>query len=282
MTAPMPTALPYGMRDAKIYPYSDANGTILSDLGYDLPHMQTFSFAEAEEFTDLRGDDQLVATHGNGAQVNWSLEAGGVDLTIWSILTGGQIIETGAAPNRKITLRKCSDDLRPYFRVNGDIISDSGGNVEAVVYRAKANGDIGGQFGDGQFFITSCDGLGLPMPGTRLLYDIVQYETRTALSTTPTPNPIMPPSGIGHTALTDTSVTLSWEPVSGATGYSVQQSSDDGATWASAGADVTEPTIDVVTLTASTTYLFRIATKVDTETGYYGRSYGPLTTLPTP
>src|SRR4051812_15345916 len=113
--SPTAAKYPFGLRDVKIYPFLDQNGTVLVDEGFDLPAAQTFSFADSEDYTDLRGDDELLATHGNGAQVNWTLEAGGISLQAWAIFTVGQIIESGAAPNRKITLRKCSDDARPYF-----------------------------------------------------------------------------------------------------------------------------------------------------------------------
>lgn len=205
MTA-VPTALPFGMRDCKIYPYVDAQGTILAATGYDLPNAQTFSFADTENFTDLRGDDDLVATHGEGAQVKWTLEAGGMELNVWAIFTGGQIIEEGVAPTRTITLRKCSDDARPYFHIVGQIMSDSGGDIVGKVYRAKCNGDISGQFGDGKFFVTSANGIGLPIPGTRLLYDIIQNETQSTLTTTPDAIPV--PSK-------DVTVTITGAPAGG-------------------------------------------------------------------
>lgn len=268
MTSAVPTALPFGMRDCKIYPYTDAQGTVLAEEGFDLPVAQTFSFADSEDFTDLRGDDELVATHGNGAQVNWSLEAGGIELSVWATFTGGQIIESGTTPNRVITLRKCSDDVRPYFKVVGKIMSESGGDIDAVVYRAKCNGDISGQFGDGQFFVTSADGIGLPMPGTRLLYDIVQHETRTFLTTTPDANPIMPPKNIGMTAITDTTATAIWEPVTGMTAYRVEVSDDDGTSWdTNPAVDPTEATADLTTLTAATDYLLRVSCVIGTDVG---------------
>lgn len=255
MTSSLPTALPYGMRDCKIYPYADALGTVLGSVGYDLPNMQTFSFAEAEEYNDLRGDDSLVATHGNGAQVNWSLEAGGISLAVWAILTGGQIIETGSAPTRVITLRKLSDDARPYFRVDGQIISDSGGDVHAVIYRAKCNGDISGQFGDGAFFITAADGVGLPIPDTKLLYDIVQYETKTNLQTDDVVNPVLPPrsSSVTVSDLQDTQVTLDWEDVVGATEYVLQQSTDSGGNWSATSPTGTQGTNEEQTVTITGT-----------------------------
>ncbi|QGJ90062.1 major tail protein [Mycobacterium phage Indlulamithi] len=277
MTAPVPVALPFGMRDVKIYPYLDANGTILAEEGYDLPNAQTFSFADSEDFTDLRGDDELVATHGNGAQVNWTLEAGGIALQVWAIFTGGQIIETGTAPNRKITLRKLSDDVRPYFKVVGQILSESGGDVQGIVYRAKCNGDISGQFGDGQFFVTSADGIGLSVPGTKLLYDIVQNETRTFLSTTPTANPIMPPRNIGLTAIGSTTAGVQWEPVSAVTGYSYRLSDDGGDTW-DAPVENPDNTVDLTALTADTDYLIQVRSKVGTDYGAFGQPIAFSTT----
>ena len=279
MSTPVPTALPFGLRDVKIYPYLDAQGTILADEGYDLPNAQTFSFADTEDFVELRGDDELVATHGNGAQVNWSLEAGGIALQCWAIFTGGQIIETGAAPNRVITLRKCSDDARPYFMVVGQVISDSGGDITGKVYRAKCNGDISGQFADGQFFITSADGIGLPIPGTKLLYDIIHHETKTFLSTTPDDIPILPPRNVTAGNVTDVAVTLIWEPVTGATAYVVEKAAGPAFdTWSSAGSDPTAPTLAVTGLTAETAYQFRVKTKIGTDVSYASKSVS-VTTL---
>ncbi|AVD99635.1 major tail protein [Mycobacterium phage Cuke] len=280
MSSPVPVALPFGMRDCKIYPYLDQQGTILAESGFDLPNSQTFSFADSEDFTDLRGDDELVATHGNGAQVNWTLEAGGIALQIWAIFTGGQIIETGTAPNRVITLRKCSDDARPYFQVKGQIMSDSGGDVTAVVYRAKCNGDISGQFADGQFFVTSADGIGLPIPGTKLLYDIAQHETRTFLSVTPDPLPVMPPKNVMVGNVSDTGATVIWEPVTGVTGYVVESSADDGTTWVALTPAPTGATATLSTLTEDTDYLVRVASKIGTDVSYFSTPV-PFHTLET-
>ena len=264
----MPTPLPFGLRDVKIYPYLDAQGTVLASTGFDLPNAQTFSFTETEEFVDLRGDDTLVASHGNGAQVNWSLEAGGISLQCWAVFTGGTILETGVAPNRLITLRKCSDDARPYFQVHGKVISDSGGDITGKVYRAKCNGDISGQFGDGAFFVTSADGIGLPIPGTKLLYDIIHAETKTFMTTTPPAIPVLPPKNVQVGAIATTTATAIWEPVTGATGYVVERAVSPFSTWVSAGADPTSPTLAMVGLTTATAYQLRVKTKIGTDTSY--------------
>lgn len=194
MSAPLSTALPYGIRDVKLTPYADEGGQVLGASSVDLPNIQTFSFSETEEFQELRGDDKVVTTRGQGAQVEWSIEAGGVNLRIWAILSGGEVTESGVAPNRKTTVRKKSTDNRPFFRVEGQAISDSGGDIHTIVYRCRCNDTIEGEFTDGEFFITSVSGLGLPLldEDFDLLYDFVQNETRTNIDTESPANPTKP------------------------------------------------------------------------------------------
>lgn len=216
MTTPM-TALPYGMRDVKLTRYSDAAGTVLAGTSVDLPYMQTLSFSETEEFQQLRGDDKVIAIRGQGSMVEWELEAGGLDLAAWEILTGGTIILTGLTPNRKWILRKRSTASRPYFRAHGRAISDSGGDVHSVIYRCRANDTIEGEFADGEFFVTSASGQGLPLINddiNDLLYDIIVNETATIIPTTPTPNPTIqdPPTNLaaGAGGVPATQVALTW------------------------------------------------------------------------
>lgn len=194
MTAPAPAlqeALPYGIRDCKLTRYTDASGTVLSATSIDLPNMQTFSFKESEEFQELRGDDRIVTTRGKGASVDWTLEAGGISIRAWALFTGGEVIEEGVTPNRKIILRKRGTSSRPFFRVEGQAISDSGGDVHGVVYRCRCTDTVDGSFSDGAFFVTSVSGQGLPMLDADfdLLYDLVQNESPEAITLTPTPNP---------------------------------------------------------------------------------------------
>src|SRR5688500_1715920 len=107
-------ALPYGLRDVKLTPIN-SDGSLGTPV--DLPVSQTLSFSEAEEFEELRGDDRLVAVHGQGATVEWELEAGGISLEAWAILTGGELTETGATPNQTKSLLKKTTHARPYFRI---------------------------------------------------------------------------------------------------------------------------------------------------------------------
>lgn len=262
---PIKTALPYGLRDVKITPYIDEGGTVLGDVSYDLPHSQTLGFNETEEFQELRGDDRLVATHGSGAQMDWSIEAGGIDLVIWSILSGGQIITSGLTPNRVEIMRKRSSDVRPYFRIEGQVLSDSGGDIVGKIYRARCQGNIGGDFGDAKFHITSCSGVGLPLVDDQndLLYDIIRHETKTTLTTTPDPNPLQSPQNLEISAITAAGATVTWDEVVGATTYRVQTSSDAGVTWVNVSGDPSTATKTLTGLTASTAYRVRVASIID-------------------
>lgn len=237
MTAPVADALPYGVRDCKLTPYNDAQGSVLDNESIDLPNMQTLTFSEKEEFQELRGDDKLITTRGKGAQVDWSIEAGGMSVKAWAVLTGADVIEAGLTPNRKIILRKKATTTRPFFRIDGRIVSDSGGDVHVRIYRCRCNDSIQGDFKDGEFFVTSAGGVGLPLldDTNDLLYDIIRHETPTVLTLTPEANPIPTPGNLAAGVKTGVSPTISqvltWEAVNGATGYKTQKSVDAGVTW---------------------------------------------------
>lgn len=183
---PLATPLPYGLRDVKITPYTTSANTTLG-TPIDLPNSRTFSFSEAEEFTELRGDDKVVTTRGQGASVEWDLEAGGLSFDAVKGMVGGTITETGVTPNIKRTFQKKVTDSRPFFKVEGQAISDSGGDLHCVLDRCRMTGSLEGEFGDGEFFLTSGSGVALPSLQTGredVLYEFVQNETVTAISAT--------------------------------------------------------------------------------------------------
>lgn len=177
--------LPYGLRDVKITPYTDAAATTLAGASIDFPNGRTLSFSEAEDFEELRGDDAVVTTRGKGAQVSWDLEGGGLSLEAVAAMYGGTITSSGVTPNQKKTYTKAKDDSRPFFRVEGQAISDTGGDVHAVIYRCRATGDLSGEMADGAFWLTGASGVGLPSlvsGDDDAIYDLVQNETATAIA----------------------------------------------------------------------------------------------------
>jgi len=149
------TALPYGIREVELTPIHD-DGTEGDPVR--LPNSQTFSFEEAEEFTELRGDDRLVAVRGAGPSVNWNLNAGGISLAAYHVMTGGTHVEDGTSPTASRKLIKKDTDSRPYFKVRGRAISDSGGDFLATLPKCRVTGNLSGEFTDGEFFVSECDG----------------------------------------------------------------------------------------------------------------------------
>lgn len=262
---PIADALPYGVRDIKLTQYTDAVGTTLNTSSVDLPYIRTLNFTEAEEFQELRGDDKLITTRGKGSQVNWSLESGGLPIYAWATITGGSIVETGLTPNRISELKKKSTTSRPFFRIDGKIISDSGGDVLVRIYRCRANGDIQANFAEGEFTTSQISGVGLPLldDTNDLIYSIFRRETTTALSLTPDPNPLTSPVGLAAGTITGTSpnrsVVLTWTAVSGATAYVVEKSTDGGTTWSSAISNPTSATATPTGLSTGTVK-FRVST----------------------
>ena len=268
MTAPVTDAWAYGCRDLKLTEYIDAAGMVLSDVSVDLPYIQHLNFTEAEEFAELRGDDKLLTTRGKGSQVNWDLESGGINIAAWAIITGGSVYERGLAPNREIELRKRSTQARPFFRIDGKIISDSGGDVLVRIYRCRANGDITANFTDGDFQTSQITGVGLPLldDTNDLLYSIFRRETSSDISLTPDPNPIGTPLNLSIGTLTATSAQVLWTPVVGAQSYNIEYgkgaSEADVTTWNTLSPAPTVANGTLTTLTAATQYWVRASAVV--------------------
>lgn len=182
----MPPAppLPYGLRDVRLTPYTTLAATVLAASGYDLPNARTLAFTETEDFNDLRGDDRLVASHGSGPNVEWELEGGGTSFEAVQTMYGGTISDTGTTPNQVRNFYKKVTDVRPYFKIEGQAISDNGGDMHIVIYRAKATDDLTGTFGDGEFFLTGASGKGyasLVSADLDKVWAWVQNETATAI-----------------------------------------------------------------------------------------------------
>lgn len=178
-------AYPYGLRDVKLTPLlPDGSGPSGSPV--DLPAAQTFSFSETEDFAELRGDDQVQASHGNGAVCEWSLESGGISLEAYQVMAGGTIQVSGITPNIIKRFRKTIDDSRPYFKAEGRAISDNGGDFHGIVYRCKADGSLEGEMGDGEFWVSSASGKGygsLEAADLGAIYDFVHNETAVEIPT---------------------------------------------------------------------------------------------------
>lgn len=177
---PLGNTLPFGLRDVKLQAISAAG--VLSSTMVDLPVARTLSFSETEDFEELRGDDVVVAAHGSGPIIEWDLESGGISLEAYAVIAGGVVTSTGVTPSQKKTFSKLGTDARPYFLIQGQAISDNGGDLIGVIYRAKADGSLEGEMSDSSFWLSSASGKGYTRSSDSKVYDFVQNETSAALS----------------------------------------------------------------------------------------------------
>jgi hypothetical protein len=177
--------LPFGLRDVHLTGFTTQAATEYEPTSIDLPVSRTFSFSDTEDFEDLQGDDTTAASHGSGPSVEWELESGGLPFSAFKLMAGGTITESGTTPAMKKVFSKLATDSRPYFKVEGQAISDSGGDVHGLVFKAKATGSLEGEWAQGAFQLLSASGRGFPSTVTAdegKLYDFVQNETAIAVS----------------------------------------------------------------------------------------------------
>jgi hypothetical protein len=182
---PWDTALPYGARDTKITAYTSDAATTLAGSSTDVPNARTISFEEAEEFTELRGDDKVVAIHGSGPSVNWEMEHGGINIPAYKLMAGGTTATSGTTPAQVTTYTKKVTDTRPYFKAEGQAISDLGGDFHVVLPRCKTNDTLSGELADGEFWLTGASGQALPslvVAEVDVLYKFILNETAVAIT----------------------------------------------------------------------------------------------------
>lgn len=185
---PLGNTLPYGLRDVKITPYT--TGETIATTSLDLPVSRVFTFTEAETFDELRGDDGLVTVRGQGPSIQWDLESGGYSFPVINAMFGGTLTSSGTTPAQVNLWRKLGTDQRPFFKVEGQSISDNGGDFHAVIYKCRATSDFKGTLGDAQWTLMTTSGTGVsrqtaitgpPAVPAGVLYDLVQNETAVAI-----------------------------------------------------------------------------------------------------
>lgn len=165
---------PFGLRDLKI---TNLAGT----TQVDLPNALTLSFKERITSGEMRGDDATVSIVAITDAVEWEIEAGGIDLAAYALMTGRAATTAGTTPNRTTTLVGNAGDNYPYFKIYGKSVGDnSTDDIHVKILKAKLTGPIEGEFKDAEFFMTKCSGVAID-PGAGNLFEIVQNETSATL-----------------------------------------------------------------------------------------------------
>ena len=175
------TRLPYGLRDLKVATLSNTGvkGTLV-----DLPNGQTLEFTETTSEQELRGDDVIKAKRTTVEAVEWSMDAGGINFEAMTVIAGGTVSTTGTTPNVVKKWRRLEGEAYPDFYLEGQALSESGGDHHTVIHRAKAN-QISGTHQDEEFWVSHAEGTGigtLTAANVGAVWDMVANETTTAIA----------------------------------------------------------------------------------------------------
>jgi hypothetical protein len=165
---------PFGLYDVKL---TNIGGTVVQ---VDLPAAQTLKFTERVKSGELMGDDAIKAVAAYTEAVEWSLEAGGISLEAYALITGRTATESGTTPTRTKTLTGRAGAHYPYFKIYGKVIGSGTDDVHCKIFKAKVTGNVEGTFKGGEFWVTSCSGIAVD-DGTNRIYEFVENETATTL-----------------------------------------------------------------------------------------------------
>ncbi len=172
--------MPYGLRDIKVATLDAAGvkGTLV-----DLPAAQTLEFTEETASQVLRGDDGVQAQRVTIDNVAWTLDSGGISFEAYTVIAGGAITSTGTTPAIKKQWRRMGTDAYPDFFMEGQSMSESGGDNHIVFHRAKAT-QISGTHQDQEFWVSHAEGNAiatLTAANVGAIWDMVANETASAI-----------------------------------------------------------------------------------------------------
>lgn len=172
--------MPYGLRDVKVATLDNAGvkGTLV-----DLPAAQTLEFTEETASQTLRGDDAVIAQRVTIDSVSWTLESGGISLEAYVVIAGGAVSSTGTTPAVVKKWRRMGTDAYPDFFMEGQSLSESGGDDHIVLHRCKAT-QISGTRQDQEFWVSHAEGNAiatLTAANVGAVWDMIANETTAAI-----------------------------------------------------------------------------------------------------
>lgn len=173
--------LPYGVRDIKVATLDNAGvkGTLV-----DFPNAQTLEFQESTTTQTLRGDDSVVAQRTTIDTADWTLEGGGLSLEAMVVISGGAVTTSGVTPNVVKKWVRMGTDAYPDFFMEGQVMSESGGDHHIVFHRCKAS-QISGTHADGEFWVSHAEGSAfatLTVADVGKVWTMVENETAAAIA----------------------------------------------------------------------------------------------------
>lgn len=183
---------PFGLRDLKVFEITAITPTYAT--GVDVPCVSELTFDTIVTEANLEGDDSICATHANVEAVDVTVTHGGVIMSVYDVLFGATVTDSGTSPNDFTYMDLAVSDVRPYFGWIADSRStDVGGNTLFIGYKGKTTGGGGGTLSKGSFFTPQFNIRSLPCyeDGDTIMR-WVNYDTKTVISTTWLSNNVHP------------------------------------------------------------------------------------------
>lgn len=168
---------PFGIYDIKLT-------NIAGSTQVDLPYAMTLQFSERLVSGELRGDGKTVAVVSEVDALEASLEAGGISLEAYALMTGRTVAESGTTPTRVNTLTGAGAERFPYFKIYGKSLADGDDDVHVKFYKCKLTAGLEGSLADGEFMMSNIGSIICIDDGSNGIFDIVQNETATTLPAT--------------------------------------------------------------------------------------------------
>jgi len=144
---------PFGLRDIKL---TNLAGT----TQVDLPASRTLSFKERVMTAEFTGDDELSGVVTLPIGCDGSLEAGGISLEAYAMMTGHTL-----TPGAGLDTLEGDASSFPYFKIYGKSVDDEGGDVHCKILKAKLTEALEGEFKYGEFFVNKMSFVGVKAGG---------------------------------------------------------------------------------------------------------------------
>lgn len=153
--------MPFGLKEIKL-----KRGTTVVEL----PAAMTLKFKEKMVTGRGRGGDRLRALASAPDGVEWEMEALGLSLEAYALMSGLTATVTGATPNRSVTLSSSATNRYPYFDIYGKALGVGDDDVHFHVINAKVTDGMDAPLQDADFTKST-------FKGEALDWEIVQNET---------------------------------------------------------------------------------------------------------
>jgi hypothetical protein len=168
----------FGLADLKVATLTgETPGTLV-----DVPGIRSCEVTITTDSEELRGDGTVISIVDKGQGADFSMEEGGFSMAAAEVIFGETATESGITPAQMSRLNLKSDTPRPYFFLTGQAKDDAGGDVQVILWKAKATGNVTLNFADENFLTPGFEGRAIGRASDKFLASIIQHETAVALA----------------------------------------------------------------------------------------------------